>query len=113
MRRKLFQLRKQAKEISKEKPMEALEYLEQALRIAPSDSYTLVAYGWLLKRIGDPKVFIDYCDNLEDRPLDLNIGKAYYWCIYDFYIKQYPDNDIDISQFISIAEQIVEFCKKN
>lgn len=113
MREKLFQFRKLAKEISKEKPMEALEYLEQALKIAPSDSYTLVDYGWLLKRIGDPKVFIDYCDNLEDRPLDLNIGKAYYWCIYDFYIKQYPDNDLDISQFISIAEQIVEFCKKN
>ena len=33
MRRKLFKLQKQAKEISKEKPQEALEYLEEALRI--------------------------------------------------------------------------------
>ena len=113
MRRKLFKLQKQAKEISKEKPQEALEYLEEALRIEPSNPYILTDYGWLLKRIGKPKVFIDFYESLEATPFNLYVDKPYYWCAYDFYIKQYPDNNIDMNQFISISEKTVEFCKKN
>lgn len=113
MRKKLFELQNRAEESSKENPLEALEYLKEALRIEPSNSYTLVKYGWLLKRIGEPKVFIDYYDNLEDIPLNFNLEKAYYWCVYDFYIKQCPYNNIDMSQFISISEKIIEFCKIN
>lgn len=113
MRRKVIELQKLSKFISKTNPFEAIEYLEQALIIEPFNPYTISAYGWLLKKTEQPKVFIDFYDNLEIRISDVYIDKAYYWCLYDLYIKQYPDSDDDFSRFISITEKIIEFCDRN
>ena len=100
MSKKVFELQRIAKSVSKTNPFKAIEYLEQALIIEPSNPYTISAYGWLLKKTEQPKVFIDFYDNLEISISDLYIDKAYYWCLYDLYIKQYTDIKVKLSDFI-------------
>lgn len=106
------ELQTEAKKLEKSNPDRACELYKEALELDGENAYSISGYGRSLRRAQRPFEFIDFCDGHGNATIfeDQYIVSAYCWCLYDFFIKKYPDNlqSIPFDLFIEKALFIVE-----